>query len=250
MIALKPSDVTHKTHLLRTLTEIVDNPLLSSSLYFKGGTCAAMIGILDRFSIDLDFDVKAKSSEPDLRKEFHKIFNKLGFTVDQESKNALEFFLKYKNLPNQRNSLKIDALNFIVKTNEYQPVFLAEINRTVNCQNEKTIFANKLVAVKDRYDKKPQIVGRDIYDIHHFFSKNIKYKEDIITERTKMTALEYISYLGDFIDSKITQEIIDQDLNTLLPLKNFKKIRKHLKNEVLIYIENEIMLLKENKNII
>ena len=63
MITLRPQDTVHKAHLLRVLTEIVDNQILSSSLYFKGGTCASMIGILDRFSVDLDFDLKAKSDE-------------------------------------------------------------------------------------------------------------------------------------------------------------------------------------------
>ena len=47
MITLRPQDTVHKAHLLRVLTEIVDNQILSSSLYFKGGTCASMIGILD-----------------------------------------------------------------------------------------------------------------------------------------------------------------------------------------------------------
>ncbi|MDD2225010.1 MAG: nucleotidyl transferase AbiEii/AbiGii toxin family protein, partial [Candidatus Shapirobacteria bacterium] len=184
MITLRPTDAIHKAYLLRTLTEIVDNPILSTSLYFKGGTCASMMGILDRFSVDLDFDLKVGADEKELRNEFHKIFKKLGFSLDQESKNALEFFLKYQNSPNQRNTLKIDALNFIVKSNVYTPVFLPEINRTVNCQNQESIFANKMVAVKDRWDRKKSIAGRDIYDIHYFFLKNLKYSEQIIIERT------------------------------------------------------------------
>lgn len=174
MIIARQEDIIHKTNLLRVLTEIVDNPILSTSLYFKGGTCASMIGILDRFSVDLDFDLKIGSDEKKLRTEFHKIFKELGFEINQESKKALEFFLKYPNSPNQRNTLKIDALNFIVKSNTYQPIFLPEINRTVNCEDKKTIFANKLVAIKDRYDHKEKIAGRDIYDIHHFFSLGLK----------------------------------------------------------------------------
>ena len=77
MITLRPADAIHKAYLLRTLTEIADNPILSSFLYFKGGTCASMMGILDRFSIDLDFDLKVGSNEKELRSEFHKIFEKL-----------------------------------------------------------------------------------------------------------------------------------------------------------------------------
>ncbi|MDD4383188.1 MAG: nucleotidyl transferase AbiEii/AbiGii toxin family protein [Candidatus Shapirobacteria bacterium] len=243
MITLRPTDAIHKAYLLRTLTEIVDNPILSTSLYFKGGTCASMMGILDRFSVDLDFDLKVGADEKELRNEFHKIFKKLGFSLDQESKNALEFFLKYQNSPNQRNTLKIDALNFIVKSNVYTPVFLPEINRTVNCQNQESIFANKMVAVKDRWDRKKSIAGRDIYDIHYFFLKNLKYSEQIIIERTSLQVKEYLIYLRNFINEKVNQTLIDQDLNTLLPVENFNKIRKTLKEETLMFLDNEIARL-------
>ena len=77
MITNRQQDIVHKVHLLRVLTEIIDNPILSQSLYFKGGTCASMMNILDRFSVDLDFDISPKSDEKILRDEFHKIFRKL-----------------------------------------------------------------------------------------------------------------------------------------------------------------------------
>jgi predicted nucleotidyltransferase component of viral defense system len=243
MITLKPTDAIHKAYLLRTLTEIIDNPILTNSLYFKGGTCASMMGILDRFSVDLDFDLKVGANEKELRTEFHKIFTKLGFSLDQESQKALEFFLKYQNSPNQRNTLKIDALNFVVKSNVYTPVFLPEINRTVNCQNQESIFANKLVAVKDRYDRKQSIAGRDIYDIHYFFLKNLKYSEPVIIERTGLQVKEYFIYLRNFINEKVNQTLIDQDLNTLLPVETFNKIRKNIKQETLMFLDNEISKL-------
>lgn len=243
MITLRPTDAIHKAYLLRTLTEIVDNPILSTSLYFKGGTCASMIGILNRFSVDLDFDLKIGVNEKELRNEFYKIFKKLGFSLQQESQKALEFFLKYQNSPNQRNTLKIDALNFIVKSNVYVPIFLPEINRTVNCQNQESIFANKLVAIKDRYDRKKSIAGRDIYDIHYFFLKNLKYSEKVIIERTGLQTKEYFVYLRNFINERVNQTLIDQDLNTLLPVETFNKIRKSLKEEVLMFLDNEISRL-------
>lgn len=243
MITLRPTDAIHKAYLLRILTEIVDNPILSTSLYFKGGTCASMMGILDRFSVDLDFDLKVGVNEKELRNEFHKIFTKIGFTLQQESQKALEFFLKYQNSPNQRNTLKIDALNFVVKSNVYTPVFLPEINRTVNCQNQESIFANKLVAIKDRYDRKQAIAGRDIYDVHYFFLKNIKYSEPVIIERTGLQVKEYFIYIRNFINEKVNQTLIDQDLNTLLPVENFNKIRKTLKEETLMFLDNEVTKL-------
>lgn len=243
MIANRQQDIIHKVHLLRVLTEIIDNPILSQSLYFKGGTCASMQNILDRFSVDLDFDINPKSDEKILRSEFHKIFKKLEYSLSQESQKALEFFLKYQNNPNQRNTLKIDALNFQVKSNIYAPVFLPEIGRTANCQTKETIFANKLVAVKDRFDKHQSIACRDLYDIHHFFMIGLSYRSEIITERTRLTPQKYFEYLIDFINTKITQTLIDQDLNTLLPDDSFNKIRKILKQETIVLLESEIKMI-------
>ncbi len=49
-------DNIHKAWLYRVLEGIASDKYLPSVLYFKGGTCASMLGWLDRFSVDLDFD--------------------------------------------------------------------------------------------------------------------------------------------------------------------------------------------------
>lgn len=63
MLDLRPEDIIHKSYLNRLLIEIIDRPVLSQNLAFKGGTSAAMRGYLDRFSIDLDFDVLKNANE-------------------------------------------------------------------------------------------------------------------------------------------------------------------------------------------
>lgn len=240
MIIVRPQDVLHKFQLLKLLVEILDNPILSSSLYFKGGTCASMLGMLDRFSVDLDFDTKLGADEILLRSEFHQIFKKLDLLIKDESKAALEFFVKYPAPDNQRSIIKVDALNLHVKANKYAPQFLPEIDRTAACQTKETIFANKLVALKDRYDRNGSIAGRDVFDIHHFFLKGFSYNRNVIEERTKKTVLEFFKDLEIFIETKITSTIIDQDLNTLLPNTIFQKIRKTLKQETLMFLKQEI----------
>jgi predicted nucleotidyltransferase component of viral defense system len=77
MIDLRPEDITHKSYLNRLLIEIIDQPALSQNLAFKGGTCAGMLGYLDRFSVDLDFDVMKNADETALRQELHQVFDHL-----------------------------------------------------------------------------------------------------------------------------------------------------------------------------
>ena len=63
MIIPKPSDAKHKTQMYRLLREILQNNILANKLVFKGGTYAALRGVLDRFSVDLDFDLPNSSMQ-------------------------------------------------------------------------------------------------------------------------------------------------------------------------------------------
>ena len=90
MILPNPQDATHKAWLYRLLSVIYDNQILSSSLYFKGGTCAAMLGWLDRFSVDLDFDYVAKKTDlKKVRRELETVFDKLGLEIKDKSQKVI-----------------------------------------------------------------------------------------------------------------------------------------------------------------
>src|SRR3989338_2686146 len=106
MILPKFQDAFHKAQLLRLLIEMLDNQQVSQNVYFKGGTCAALLGYIDRFSVDLDFDLKKKADKKIIDGHLRKIFGKLNLKVDKKSKNSLYYLLKYKSESNLRNSLK------------------------------------------------------------------------------------------------------------------------------------------------
>ena len=55
-------EVKHKNQLYRLLRALISSSLLANKIMFKGGTCAAMRGFLDRFSVDLDFDLPDSSN--------------------------------------------------------------------------------------------------------------------------------------------------------------------------------------------
>ena len=244
MITITTQDALHKAWLYRVLINIADNKNLSE-LYFKGGTCAAMAGFLDRFSVDLDFDyVGDVSAIFRIKKELKKLFLDLGLEVKDESGNALQFFLKYSNQNlYDRNTLKVD-INFPPpSSNTYEPLKLNDISRVLMCQDLKTMFANKLVAITDRFQRHKSIAGRDIYDIHHYFTNNYPYNEAVILERTGLNLLDFFNKLSTFIKEHINEKILTQDLNFLLPYKQFQGLRKTLKDETLVLIDLEIKKL-------
>ena len=233
MLDLRPEDIIHKSQLHRLLIELVDQPSLAQTLAFKGGTCAAMLGYLDRFSVDLDFDVLTGADEAALRKTFHQVFDQLGFIVTLEFDKALFFQLRYPSSPGKRNTLKISASDMMVESNQYKVQYFPEIDRLINSQTIETMFANKLVVVMDRYAQHKTIAGRDIYDIHHYFVQGYGYHSAFIRERTGLEAKEYFAKLIDFIKKHINQKIIDEDLNSLLPYQKYQQIRKILIPETL-----------------
>ena len=239
MLDLRPEDIIHKSHLHRLLMEIVDQPLMAQTLAFKGGTCAAMLGYLDRFSADLDFDVLKNADETALRKVFHQVFDQAGFSVTLEFDKVLFFQLRYPSSPGKRNILKVSASNIRDGANQYKVQYFPEIDRLMNSQNIETMFANKLVAMTDRYAQHETIAGRDIYDTHHFFVQGYAYNGAIIRERTGLEPKEYFGKLIDFIKKHVTQTVINEDLNSQLPNQQFQKIRKFLIPETLSLLARE-----------
>lgn len=241
MMLPNKKDAIHKAWLYRVLEAVADDSYLAKTLYFKGGTCASMLGWLDRFSVDLDFDFNGEENEIiQTRTALENIFAKLGLEVKDKSKAGIQYFLKYKTGEAERNILKIDVTFPLVKSSIYAPQRLLEIDRILNCQTKETMFAHKLVAVLDRFEKTGGIAGRDIYDIHHFFLKSFDYNAEAIVERTRMPVKDYLAKLANFIEQKVTDTVLAEDLNTLLPYEEFTKVRKVLKREVLTFLRDEV----------
>ncbi len=244
MILPKREDTLHKIQLLRLLQEIVDDTLLSQNVFFKGGTCAAMLGYLDRFSLDLDFDLSERTDKKIFDKKLREIFDRLNLEVKQKSKNELFYILKYQAETGIRNTIKLGIVDKQAKANIYKPIYLGELDRFVICQTKETMFSYKLISLTDRYKKYKTIAGRDLYDIHHFFLKGFRYIEAIIKARSGKKTLAYLQELREFIKSKITNEVISEDLNYLLPTDRFQAIRKILKKETILLLGDEIKRLE------
>ena len=199
-----------------------------------------MRGFLDRFSVDLDFDfIGEKKQIPKVRKYLEKIFIDLGLDIKDKSKNALQYFLKYpaKNL--ERNTIKIDTFFPPLTGNKYEAVRLPDIDRIIYSQTIETMFANKLIALIDRFKKGNAIAARDLYDIHHFFLQGYDYEKSIIENYADKSASDFITELCDFVDKKISQKMIDQDLNFLIAPEKFQRIRKILIPETLLFLSDE-----------
>jgi predicted nucleotidyltransferase component of viral defense system len=236
-----PKDAVHKAWLYRILSGLCDDPELGRLLYFKGGTCAAMLGLLDRFSVDLDFDFSGRKKDfASARSRMEKVFQQLGLGIKDKSKSIPQYFLRYPAKKKERNTLKIDVTFPPVKANRYETRRFEEIDRMITCQTPDTMFANKMVALVDRFQQRSSIAGRDLYDIHYFFLAGLDYNKEVIRERTGKSVPEFFRQLTEFIKKHFTETIITQDLSTLLPYSKFRVIRKTLKLETLALFRDEL----------
>jgi len=240
MLPANKDQALHKTIMIRVLIKILDDTFLSQNMFFKGGTCASMLGYLDRFSVDLDFDIKSKEVNAEISKRLEVIFTTLDLEIKDYSKNVLQYHLKYDAPVGSRNTLKIDAVDVPYKNNNYENALLTEINRYATCQTKETLFTNKLVTLIDRYDKHNAIAGRDLYDIHHFLKNGFDLKEDLIVERRGVDIKTYLKQLIEFINEHVTQTVINQDLNFLLDYKKFNAIRQTLKDETVAMLKDRL----------
>lgn len=236
MLIPRAVDAYHKAWMYRLLSAIADDVFLPTVIFFKGGTCAAMRGFLDRFSVDLDFDLADVSKIKQIKSHLEKIFERLGLVIHDQSKNYPQYFLKYESRAGQRNTLKFDVNFPIPKSNDYEPVRFKEIDRILKAQTLETIFANKLIAVIGRFKQTGAVAGRDLFDVHTFLLRGYEFKKEIIEELTGKSVEKYLLELKAFIVKHFTQQIIDEDLNHLLSLEQFKKMRKMIKSEVLAFL--------------
>lgn len=234
-------DVLHKVWLYRLLAAIADDIDLSRKLCFKGGTCAAMLGYINRFSVDLDFDFLGdKDDIPLVRKRIETRARKLDLEIKDYSKTGIQYFFRYDAPREKRNTIKLDVSFPVPKQNVYASAYFSDIDRTMRCQTIETMFANKLVSVIDRYEKYKSVAGRDLYDIHQFFLHGLPYRAEIIEERRGVSAPTFIKQLIKFIQKHFTETVISQDLNMLLPQKEFQKIRRILINETVNLLRNQV----------
>lgn len=244
LILPNKKDAIHKAWMFRILRAVADDAHLTNTLVFKGGTCASMRGFLDRFSVDLDFDYIGSTDETAaIRKQLEKLFSNLGLAVKDESKEVPQYFLKYPAGEGERNTLKFEATTLASSANKIEKVRFSDIDRVFSCQTIETMFAHKLVALVDRFERHGSIAGRDVYDIHHFFMNSFRYDGKVIQDRRGVSATEFLMELREFIARRITDAIINQDLNVLLPPEQFHKIRRILKEETVAFLDDEIKRL-------
>lgn len=196
---------------------------------FKGGTMLYYFFNLDRFSVDLDFDLLDESKTALVFDEIRKILEKYGTIIDEKDKFFNIFFLL--NCQKGQQGIKIEISKRKIPFSRYE--IKNFFGKSVIALNIEDAFAQKLAAATDR----KRIASRDFYDIYFLFKNNFNFNEAIIKERTKKTAGQYLAFLKKFINRNLSQKNILHGIGEFVDEKQKDWIKKNLKKELISQID-------------
>lgn len=169
---------THKTILFQILKDIYSDTMIAPFLGFKGGTAALMFYGLDRFSVDLDFDLLDERKEEVVFERVTNIIEKYG-TIREANRRRFGLFyvLSYEDTA-RHIKVEINRRQF---GSRYEIKTYLGVSMLVMVPED--VFAHKLVAMHERIGK----TSRDIYDVWFFLQQRFPINREIVGERSGMS---------------------------------------------------------------
>lgn len=166
---------THKTILFQILKDIYSDTTIAPFLGFKGGTAALMFYGLDRFSVDLDFDLLDEKKENEVFEKIISIISKYG-TLKESYKKHFNLFCLLSYEDKERNvKIEINRRQFGSK---YEPKTYLGVSMMVMVRED--MFAHKLMAMYERIGK----TSRDMYDVCFFLKRRFPINKEIVRKRS------------------------------------------------------------------
>jgi predicted nucleotidyltransferase component of viral defense system len=226
-------DITkHKNIMIKILKDIYTDNTLGPVLGFKGGTAALLFYGLDRFSVDLDFDLLDETKEDDVFEQIKKILENYGRIKEVQKKRFnLFYLLSYTGKTQSEQNIKIEVnrRNFDSK---YQVANYYGISMLV--MTKEDMFAHKIVAMYERIEK----TSRDVFDVWYFLQNNWPINKQIVENRAKMS---YKNFLSESVKAleKFNNKDILTGMGELLTEKQKTWARENLKKDVLFLLKLE-----------
>jgi predicted nucleotidyltransferase component of viral defense system len=191
---------THKTILFQMLKDIYSNPQVAPFMGFKGGTAAVMFYGLDRFSVDLDFDLLDEMRQEIVFERIQTIVSAYGNLRASRVKRFSLFCLV---------SYEDRGRNIKVEVNRGQFGSSYEIKTYLGVSmlvmTKPDMFAHKLMAMSERIGK----TSRDIYDVWFFLKNRFPINEDIVEARSGISFESMLDKCISQLENLNNRKILD-----------------------------------------
>lgn len=198
----------HKNIQLRILKEIYTDTTIAPFLGFKGGTATLMFYDLNRFSVDLDFDLLApggaEALDEDKEKEILEKILKIakGYGEIRESRIKRYNLLIILSYDAKAQNIKIEV-NRRVFGSRYELKTLLGISMLVMVRED--MFANKLMAMYERVGK----TSRDVFDVYFFAKNNWPINKEIVEKRAGISYKETVEKCIELLEKMNNRNILD-----------------------------------------
>lgn len=228
----------HKLTMLKILKDIYSDIELASLLGFKGGTAAYLFYELDRFSVDLDFDLIEEADKQEKEKIFEKIkkiASKYGDIKNDYIKRSTIFLIVSYGESDHNIKIEISTR----KTNaKYELKNFLGISMLVS--SKESLLAGKLMALTNRKNPTP----RDIYDVYYFFNQEWNIDEEYLKDRGEESLEKYLKKCIDFIE-KFPQNKMLVGMGDLVDEKQKAFIKTKLKEETIFLLKAYVESLEK-----
>lgn len=231
----------HQLVMGQILRDIYADTSVSSLIGFKGGTCAYFLYGLNRFSVDLDFDLlSADRSAPEIiYKNIGDKVKAYGEVKDQHIKRNTIFFLISYGDAGRNIKVEINTRPPMSNIKEYYK-FREYLGIAMLAAKKDYIFASKLAALTDRR----LLAMRDIYDVWFFAKNHWDINAEVIKIRTGKTIKKYIADCLSVIEAVKDNEILRGLAELLLDEKTKAWVKTRLRQEVVFLLKNYLAVLK------
>jgi len=217
----------HKNILIKILKDIYTDATISPILGFKGGTAATFFYNLDRFSVDLDFDLLDSEKEDYVFERVKTIIENYGTLKEAQKKRFnLLYILSY-------NDKDINAQNIKVEINrrEFGSKYAVEsfLGISMQVMVKEDMVAHKLCAMYERIGK----TNRDIFDVQFFLSHDWPVNKKIVEDRMGMSYAEFLKKCIDMLEKLDDNDVLSGMGELLLTEKQKAWVKAKLKSETL-----------------
>ena len=217
----------HKNIQLQILKDIYTDTSIAPYLGFKGGTAALLFYNLNRYSVDLDFDLLDESKEKELFEKILKIAESYGEIRESRIKRynliiVLSYDTKTQNVKIEVNRRKFDS--------RYKLKTLLGISMLVMVKED--MFANKLMAMYERIGK----TSRDVFDVYFFAKNNWNINKEIVEKRSGMSFKKTLEQCIKLLEKMNNRNILD-GLGEFLSESQKDWVRAKLRTETIFLLK-------------
>lgn len=218
----------HELVMTQILKDVYSDTFIGPLLGFKGGTAAYLFYGLERFSVDLDFDLLEVSEEKRtiVFDRISQILLQYGTIRDsQQKENTIFLLLSYGageyGIKVEVNTRKVGSL---YEMKQYFGIPMLVMKK-------ESMFASKLIALIER----KKFAARDMYDVYYFLKNNWDIDINVLNAYGKKNIVSFLDECIYFVENTLDNSLLG-GLGELVEETKKDFIRNKMKTEIVFFL--------------